>query len=305
MRTEIPKVLHAVLGRPMLAYVVDACREAGVADCVGVVGYGKDQVIAAFRDDARVQWVEQTEQRGTGHAVLCCRAAVLNKYEHVLVLCGDGPLIRGETIRQLVDKHLSASAAATLATAVLDDPTGYGRIQRDAAGKLLGIIEQGDCTPEQRAIREVNPSYYCFRTADLFFALDQVKPNNSKNEYYLTDAIAILTHAGRSVQAVTAVPPQDVFAANTRQELALLNRVMRERINDRHMTAGVTIVDPATTWIDARAEIGADTIIHPFVQIDGPVRIGRNCTIGPFARVAGAANVPDGATHAPIGGAPR
>lgn len=305
MRTEIPKVLHAVLGRPMLAYVVDACREAGVEDCIGVVGYGKDQVIAAFRGDTKLNWVEQTEQRGTGHAVLCCRSAVLNRYDHVLVLCGDGPLIRGDTIRQLVDKHLSAGAAATLATAVLDDPTGYGRIQRDAAGKLLGIVEQGDCSPEQRAIREVNPSYYCFRTVDLFFALDQVRPNNSKNEYYLTDAIAILTHAGRGVQAITAVPPQDVFAANTRQELALLNRVMRERINDRHMTAGVTIVDPSTTWIDARAEIGTDTIIHPFVHIEGPARIGRNCRIGPFARLAGAARVADGASIEQIGGIER
>lgn len=297
MRTEIPKVLHGVLGRPMLAYVVDACRDAAVTDCIGVVGYGKDQVIAAFRDDAHLQWVEQAEQRGTGHAVLCCRSAVVDRYEHVLVLCGDGPLIRGETIRGLVGRHLEAKAAATLATAVLDDPTGYGRIQRDAAGNLQGIVEQGDCTEQQRAIREVNPSYYCFRTADLFFALDQVKPNNSKNEYYLTDAIAILIRAGRVVQAITAVPPQDVFAANTRQELALLNRVMRERINDRHMTAGVTIVDPATTWIDARAEIGADTIIHPFVQIDGAARIGRNCVIGPFAHVAPGATLGDGATH--------
>lgn len=292
MRTEVPKVLHTVCGRPMLAYVIDACREAGIGDCIGVIGYGKEQVVAAFANDSRMQWVEQTEQRGTGHAVLCCRTAVADRYDHVLVLCGDGPLIRGDTIRRLIDTHLSAEAAATLATAILDDPTGYGRINRDATGRLLGIVEQGDCTDQQKAIREVNPSYYCFRTTDLYFALDQVRPNNSKNEYYLTDAIAILIRAGRVVQAITAVPPQDVFSANTRQELALLNRVMRERINDRHMSNGVTIIDPATTWIDARAVIGTDTVIHPFVCISGAVRIGSNCRIGPFA------NVPPGATLA-------
>lgn len=305
MRTEVPKVLHGVCGRPMLAYVIDACREAEIADCIGVIGYGKEQVIAAFADDPQIQWVEQAEQRGTGHAVLCCRPVVTERYDHVLVLCGDGPLIRGETIRRLIDTHLSAGAAATLATAILDDPTGYGRIHRDAVGRLLGIVEQNDCTEQQKAIREVNPSYYCFRTADLYFALDQVRPNNSKNEYYLTDAIAILIRAGREVQAITAVPPQDVFSANTRPEIALLNRVMRERINERHMSNGVTIVDPATTWIDARAKIGVDTVIHPFVYIAGNARIGGNCQIGPFAHVPAGAMIADGHAFAAQSGGGR
>lgn len=295
MKTDVCKVLHEVCGRPMLAYVLDACRAAGVADCIVVVGYGKDAVMRAFSSDRGIRWIEQAEQKGTGHAVLCCREAARG-FDNVLVLCGDGPLIREQTLQQLLETHAREQAAATLATAVLDDPTGYGRIVRDERGQLTGIIEQRDCTPQQREIREVNPSYYCYRAADLFTALDQVRPNNAKNEYYLTDTLGILIGAGRTVVAVTAVPPADILSINSRQELALVNRVMRDRILDRHMSAGVTIVDPATTWIDSRVTIGQDTVIQPFTYIAGPGQIGRNCTIGPFVYLAEDSEVEDGKT---------
>lgn len=295
LKTTRPKVLHEVLGRPMLAYVIDACREAGVEICVVVVGYEKQQVFDAFRDDHGLIWVEQLEQKGTGHAVMMCREAIERRFDHALVLCGDGPLIRSETIREVLRRHLAEQAAATLATSVIPDPTGYGRIVRDGRGDLVGIVEHRDCTPAQRAINEVNPSYYCFCVEDLLRALDQVRPDNAKGEYYLTDTLAILIKAGRRVQALTAVPPSDVFSINSRADLALVNGVMRERINALFMEAGVTVVDPATTWIDARARIGPDTVVYPFTAIAGRARIGRGCTIGPLAHVRDGETIADGA----------
>ncbi len=294
LKSERPKVLHEVCGRPMLAYVLDACRAAGIEHCLVVVGHGKDEVIRAFAGDREITSVEQNPQLGTGHAVMICRPH-LERFDHAVVLCGDGPLIRAETIRTLIERHLAEECVATLATAVLADPTGYGRIWRDEYGNLRGIIEHADCTPVQRRIREVNPSYYCFQAPPLLTALTQLRPNNVKNEYYITDVLAMLINTGKKVQAITSVPPEDVYSINSRQELALVNRVMRDRVLDRLMTDGVTIVDPASTWIDARATIGPDTVIQPCVQIAGPARIGRGCTIGPFAHLADGTVVPDGA----------
>jgi bifunctional UDP-N-acetylglucosamine pyrophosphorylase/glucosamine-1-phosphate N-acetyltransferase len=302
LKTEWPKVLHAVCGRPMLAYVIDACRTAGVRECVVVVGYGKEMVIQAFADDPDLTWIEQNPQLGTGHAVMVCREHLAGRFDHLVVLGGDGPLIRAQTLQSLVERHLAEQAAATLATAVLDDPTGYGRIWRDPEGRMLGIVEHGDATPEQKRIREVNPSYYCFKQPEFLAALDQVRPNNVKNEYYITDAISILLAAGEKVQAITSVPPQDIFSINSRQELAMVNGVMRDRILDRLMSSGVTIVDPRTTWIDNRAAIGQDTVIHPNVIISGPATIGRGCRIGPFVSLTGAARVPDQGVVLPFAG---
>lgn len=285
LKTELPKVLHEVCGRPMLAYVIDACRQAGVRTCLIVVGYGRERVMEAFQADEGLVWVEQPEQLGTGHAVMVCREQLAGRWEHVLVLCGDGPLIRPETIRELIARHLRDAAVATLATSVLDDPTGYGRILRNAAGEFTGIVEERDCTDEQRAIREVNPSYYCFRTDELLWALERIDNRNAKGEYYITDVFATLLRAGRKVTALPAVPAEDVFSINSRQELALVNRVMRDRVLKRWMDNGVTVIDPATTWIDPRAEIGQDTVIRPFVAVTGRARIGRNCVIGPFTHV--------------------
>ncbi len=293
LKSERPKVLHEVCGRPMLAYVFDACRAAGVREVVAVVGHGKDEVIRTFAGDRDVTWVEQNPQHGTGHAVMVCREHLL-RFEHVLVLGGDGPLIRAETLTALLERHRGEGNAATLATAILEDPTGYGRIWRDAAGELLGIVEQLDATAEQRQVREVNPSYYCFRVADLLSVLDQLRPNNRKGEYYLTDTLELLRRAGRRIGAVTAVPPEDVYSINSRAELALVSRVMRDRILDRLMDEGVTIVDPATTWIDARAKIGRDSVVRPGVCIDGPVEIGENCRIGPLVHLRGPCRIESG-----------
>ncbi len=301
LKTELPKVLHEVCGRPMLAYVLDACRQAGIDDCIVVVGYGKQLVMDAFTHDERITWVEQTEQRGTGHAVMVCREQLAG-YDEAVVLCGDGPLIRAETLTALLEKHRAEQSAATLATAILDDPTGYGRIHRDEAGNLRAIVEHGDCTEEQRRIREVNPSYYCFDGPKLLKSLDQLKPNNVKNEYYITDCIAILLSAGDRAHAITSVPPEDIFSINSRKDLALVNAVMRDRVVSHWQDNGVTVVDPATTWIDTRASIGMDTILYPNVSIQGAAQVGANCRVGPFAVLNDGDEIADGALVQPFTG---
>ena len=293
MVTDLPKVLHEVCGRPMMAYVVDACREIGIDRLVAVVGYRKDDVIAAFRDEPGLRFVEQKEQKGTGHAVLMCREALADFDGNVVVIAGDMPLLRTDTLRLLTDTHNREHSAVTLATAILDDPTGYGRIVRDAYGNLQGIVEHSDCTPEQLRIKEINPSYYCFDKKLLFAALEKVQPNNVKGEYYLTDALHILIRQGHRAVAITAVAAQDAMGVNSRRELAEVGKIMQARIQDELMRVGVTIVDPPNTWIDARARIGRDTVIYPFTYIHGRVQIGSRCNIGPFAYIRDGTRIAD------------
>jgi bifunctional UDP-N-acetylglucosamine pyrophosphorylase/glucosamine-1-phosphate N-acetyltransferase len=283
MNTKLPKVLHEVCGRPMLAYVLDACREVGVEKIYVVVGYGREQIAEHYGDNDDLVFVEQAEQKGTGHAVMCCGEHLAGFEGQVLILCGDGPLIRAETLKTLTEKHSAEKATATLATTVLDDPAGYGRIVRDSYGNIQGIVEENDCMEQQRKIKEINPAYYCFNTQALMDALKQITPNNIKNEYYLTDALAVIIAHGYKVIAVTAVAPEDAMGVNSRAQLSRASKIMQERIQQRLMSSGVTIVDPPNTWIDARAEIGQDTVIEPFTYIHGKVRIGNNCRVGPFA----------------------
>jgi len=283
MNTKLPKVLHEVTGRPMLAYVLDACRSVGVDKIYVIVGFGAEQVKERFADASDIVWVQQDKQLGTAHAVKCCREHLEKFSGQTLVLCGDGPLIRAKTLQMLIEKHEAELSAATLATAVLDDPTGYGRIIRDAYGNIQGIVEDSDCTPAQRAVKEVNPSYYLFNNAALFRALEKVQPNNVKQEYYLTDALSVMIATGHKVVAITAVRPEEAVGVNSRAQLSVASKIMQHRVQQELMENGVTIVDPDNTWIDARAQIGQDTVIEPFVYVHGEVRIGRACRIGPFA----------------------
>lgn len=296
MNTRLPKVLHEVCGRPMLEWVIEACRAAGVTRHVVVVGYGKEQIIELYKSTPDVEFVEQPQQRGTGHAVMCCRKQLEGFKGDTLVLCGDAPLIRTETLKLLIHKHIEENSAVTLATADMPDPTGYGRIVRDGYGNIQGIVEHNDCDEKQRQITEVNPGYFCFQTPLLLQALDKITPNNVKNEYYLTDALHILLHEGHKATAVTAVAAEDAMGVNNRQQLATVGKIMQQRIQDRLMKAGVTIVDPPNTWIDARAAIGQDTVIQPFTCITGAVRIGAGCRVGPFAYIYDGADIADGAT---------
>ena len=232
MNSDLPKVMLEVAGRPMLRWVLDACFAAGVQRCFVVVGYGGDRVREAFADESRCTFVEQTQQLGTAHAVDVTRPHLEGlPAGDVFVLAGDGPLIRADTLRRLLETHREADAAATLATAVLDDPTGYGRIVRHAPQNTFArIVEQKDADPDELLIREVNPSYYCFRRGDLFQAISQISNDNKQGEYYLTDAPGILRQQGQTVALVDAVPADDVLSINTPHQLAAVDRLMRERL---------------------------------------------------------------------------
>ena len=282
MNTKLPKVLHEVCGQPILAYVLDACRAVGVTKIYVVVGYGAERVKEQFGAADDIVWVRQDEQKGTAHAVLCCSEHLKDFEGEILVLCGDGPLIRAEMLKMLMEKHRAEQPAATLATAVLDEPAGYGRICRDADGSIQGIVEHSDCTKQQLAICEVNPSYYLFNNKILFEALKKVKPDNVKKEYYLTDVLPIIIADGLKVASVTAVRPEEAVSINSREQLSETSKIMQRRIQRAHQQQGVTIIDPDNTWIDARAQIGQDTQIEPFTYINGEVKIGQRCRIGPL-----------------------
>lgn len=299
MKTDLPKVMHDICGRSMLAHVMAACREAGIDEFYIVVGFGKEIVIDAFRDEPGIHFVEQLDQKGTGHAVSMCTDALKGFSGDVVVIAGDMPMIRSRTLRELVSGHRAAAAATSIATTFLDDPTSYGRIVRDADGNFEKIVEDRDCTAEQREINEVNPSYYCFDAESLFGALPRITPNNAKGEYYITDVLEIVLADGKTVRAATTVPAEDAVGINSRVDLADVSKLMQRRIASDWMAGGVTIVDPATTWIDSRAQIGVESLIKPFSYIEGNARIGRGCVVGPYAYVADGAVIEDDATIGP------
>ena len=231
MKSDLPKVMHHAHGRPMVEWVVAAARAVGCSPVVLVIGHGADVVRGHFQVAEDVEFVMQMPQLGTGHAVDQARELFARGElgDEVLVLCGDGPLIRPHTLQVLLDTHRESGAAATLATAVIADPSGYGRIERDAHGSFRRIVEQKDATPEQLAINEINPSYYCFRTADLFDALRRVTNQNASGEYYLTDVFELLLRDGKRVSVVDAVPPEDVLSVNTPEQLAEVSRILEGR----------------------------------------------------------------------------
>lgn len=236
MKGDLPKVVHPVGGRPMICAVVDACIQAGCGRVIVVVGYKQELVRQALAAYPQVEYAVQDQQLGTGHAVLCAKDTLLNGAgngasvaEDVLVLCGDGPLVRAATLKALLERHTRTGAAATLATAVIDDPAGYGRIVRDNTGRFAAIVEHKNATDAQRAINEVNPSYYCFKTGELYAALAMVGRNPASGEYYLTDTLEVLLAKGNGVEVEAAVPPGDVLSINTPEDLAVVDRIYRSR----------------------------------------------------------------------------
>lgn len=295
MKSKRSKVLHEVCGKPMLDFVLQACFGAGCGRALVVVGHGKDEVVAQFGRDKRITFVEQTEQLGTGHAARMCEPLLRDHAGgDVFILAGDGPLITAGVLQTLLKAHRDDRAAASMATAVLDEPFGYGRVVRDAEDNFVEIIEQADGAPEQLAIREVFPSIYCIRTTELLFALSRLKNENKKREYYLTDVYGILRTAGKTVTAVQAVAAEEVLAINNREQLAQVDAVMQERIQRQLREAGVTIVSPVNTYVEAGVTIGADTTLRPFTLIGRDASIGGDCVIGPFACVPRDAIVPEG-----------
>ena len=285
MCSDLPKVLHEVCGRPMLGHVLSACRLAGMDRLVAVVGHGKDLVMERFAAERDVTWVEQAEQNGTGHAVACCRESLRGLRGSVVVVAGDMPLIRRETVVELLEHRERTGDALSLATTILDDPMGYGRIVRDGTGQLEAIIEERDCTGQQRAIREVNPSYYCFDSQRLWEALEALRPAPDTHELYLTDSVKVLRAGGHTVSVALTVPPEEAMGINARLDLARAARAMEDRIQLELLSAGVSIVDPDNTWIEADVSIGRDTIIYPFSYVGAGATIGEGSRIGPYAWV--------------------
>jgi bifunctional UDP-N-acetylglucosamine pyrophosphorylase/glucosamine-1-phosphate N-acetyltransferase len=301
MKTQVPKVLHEVCGRPMLAYVLEACRAAGAEKIYIVVGCRAERIKEQFAGDKDVVWVRQDEQKGTAHAVLCCREHLADFEGETLVICGDMPLVEVQTLKALIEKRRASGAALVLATAVLEEATGYGRIKRDKDGNIAGIIEHNDCTAEELAIKEVNPSYYLFDNKVLFETAAKVGSENAKNEYYLTDAVSLILDAGHKVEAVASIRPEEAMGVNSRQQLGRICKVMQGMIQQRLMEEGVTIVDADNTWIGAGAKIGRDTVIEPFTYIRGGARIGQGCRVGPFVYLDNNAVIEDGLTAGPEG----
>lgn len=283
MKSKRSKVLHPVCGKPMVEHIIDTLEQIGVARTVAVVGHGAEEVKAAL--GGRVLYALQERQLGTGHAVMQAAPLLSGEDGITLVLCGDTPLISAETIRALIEAHRGGGAAATLLTAVPDDPRGYGRVVRGADGGVERIVEDKDCSEAERAIREINTGTYAFDNRLLFGALERVDNNNTQGEYYLTDVIGILRSGGHRVGGIAVSDPLEAAGVNDRAALAEAEREMRRRINLRHMLNGVTLIDPLTTYIDAGVTIGADTVIYPGCHLRGLTRIGEDCVIGPNAEI--------------------
>lgn len=300
MKSAMPKVLHPVCGRPMIEYVLDAAREAGVRRIVAIVGHAADQVRAALAGMPDVEFALQAEQKGTGHAVLMCRDALRNHHGAVMILTGDAPLMRSTSFSALLADFQEQQAACVIGTARTENNFGLGRIVRAADGTFLKIVEEKDATAEERRITEINVGCYVFDCQSLLAALDQLQPNNTQGEYYLTDCCGILKSAGKTVIASPRLDISEALGVNTRQQLAEVTAHMQRVTLARHMADGVTIICPEQTAIDPRAVIGPDTVIHPFTSIAGPARIGSNCQIGPHAVIGGTAVVPDGTQVRPF-----
>jgi bifunctional UDP-N-acetylglucosamine pyrophosphorylase / glucosamine-1-phosphate N-acetyltransferase len=280
MKSKRAKVLHRAGGLALIEHVVRAAETiAPQSNITVVVGHQADQV-RALLGPSGVRFVEQTEQKGTGHALLACRDALKAEPGLVVVLYGDCPLLSSATLAELVRRQSSSRAAATLITTRLSDPTGYGRIVFGETGDVRAIVEQKAATPAQLAIPFINSGIYCFRADLLWKHLVEIQPNNPAREYYLTDIVEIFGHAGYSVTAMEVDNPRELLGINTRVELAAVDRIFRERKAEQLMLAGVTIEKPETVNIDACVQIGEDSFIGPFAQILGRTSIGEQCSIG-------------------------
>jgi len=283
MKSSLPKVMHRVAGRAMVEQVINACRNAGVDRIVVVVGYGREQLedMLATQD---VLFAVQSEQLGTGHALLQAEPQV-NADDTVLVLAGDTPLLKGDTLKSLLAYHEEHNNQATVLTAMLTNPQGYGRIIRGAEGSFLKVVEDKDATPEQKQIAEINTGVYALRAREAFAVLTTLKPENAQGEYYLTDILELMMCSGGRVEALAAGNEEEIMGVNDRVQLAQAEAVLQARKREELMRSGVTIVAPETTFIDSSVTVSADTIIYPFTILQGETSIGSACEIGPSSHI--------------------
>lgn len=289
MKSNRAKVLHELAGRPLIAHVVRTAASLNPQRIYVVVGHQAKEVEAAALAEAGelAAAVMQAQQRGTGDAVESARAQLENSDSLLLVLSGDVPLIKAETLQKLIEHHRAAAAACTILAVRLENPTGYGRIVRDEQSRFLRIVEQKDATEEERQVREINSGIYCFETADLYAALRRIEPKNQQGEYYLTDVAEIMLASGRKVEVYIHNDAREVSGINTRAELAEFeNLVRRSAIRRLMIDGGVTFIDPSHAYISPDAQIGRDTVIHPDVVIEGTSVIGEGCVIRSGARIS-------------------
>ncbi|MEZ6127054.1 MAG: NTP transferase domain-containing protein [Planctomycetaceae bacterium] len=294
MKSEIPKVLHPVCGRPLIEYVLDAARSAGVSKLIVIVGHKADLVRSALAHHSDVVFAEQTEQKGTGHAVMMAESELEGHDGSVLILAGDTPLLKGSSLKALLHDQTSKNAACVIGTADTADNEGLGRVVRDGAGDFQCIVEHKDATDAQRLITEINTGCYAFHGPLLLSSLRKLQPNNVQAEYYLTDCPRILMDEGHTVAASCSLTIQEAIGVNNRIQLAEVRGYIQRDLQNELMLSGVTIVDPGQTSIDHGVSIGQDTVIMPGTVIEGEVQIGSNCVIGPHVYLVGPRSVPDG-----------
>ena len=286
MKSSRPKVLHQILGRPMIAYLLDTLQAVGVKEIVVVVGYQAEAVQAALKD-YDLRFVLQEPQLGTGHAVQIAMPAVPEGTGTVMVMCGDAPLISPESVMALQQRHADTGAAVTIQTIELDDGAHYGRVVRDQAGGVTAVLQAKDSKdrPEVLAVREINTGAYCFEAGFLREGLNKIPKSPVTGEIYLTDLIHIAREQQKGLEALVDPDTEALLGINSRQELAAATRILKRRINDRHMSEGVTLIDPETTFIEPSVTIGRDTIIYPNVYLQGRTVIGENCVIESTVKV--------------------
>lgn len=293
MKSNLPKVLHEILGKALVGYVLDSVKHITNENFV-IVGHHAEEVekyVISHYENAKT--VLQSPQLGTGHAVSMVCPMLENYSGQVLILCGDTPLITEDTLKKFVEYHRENKSDITVMSAIFENPTNYGRIIRDTDNSLKCIIEEKDATLEQKAIKEVNAGIYCINWAKVKSAFSQLTSNNAQGEYYLTDIIEWGKKNGLSVNAYIMENNIETFGINSRVQLAEALKLLQKRINEKHMINGVTIVDPETTYISADTEIGQDTIIYPSTYIEGENKIGSNCKIGPMAHLRGGVEIGD------------
>jgi len=291
MKSVIPKVLHSVCGKPIIQYVLDVSKVLGSSKTYVVLGYKSDVVKKALA--GQIVAVDQPKMLGTADAVKCVGKYFKSYRGDILILCGDTPLLDKATVKRVVQKHKKSKAACTFLTAVVQYPKGYGRIIRGEDGGAVAIREDKDADGYERDIAEINVGVFCCQGKELFKALGEIKMNKKKKEFYLTDLVEHLFEKGLKVETVETENSTEGLGVNTREDLAIAGGILRQRILSEFMLGGVTITDPSTTYIDASAKIGSDTVVHPFTFIEGDVHVGSNCQIGPFARLRSGTRISD------------
>ncbi len=292
MKSKNSKLVQQIYDKELVKRVRDLAIKIGSKQIITVVGHMKEQIQEVLGDT--VDYAYQEELLGTGHAVMQAAPYLEGKKGKVVILYGDVPIIRAETIEMMIEKSIESKEAATVLTAVYDNPTGYGRIIRDEGGAIETIREEKDATEEERLIQEINAGIYCFDIEALLKSLKEIKPNNIQKEYYLTDAIEIISNRGLRTGAFTVEDNTEILGVNDRAQLELITRVLRNRINNYHMLNGVTIEDINTTYIHDNVTIGRDTVIKPNTTIKEGTSIGEDCVIGPYVYISENTVIEDG-----------